>query len=92
MMILIIERRQSVTYQSVEEQRRQGVTEQAVQEKPRQGVTEEAAPDLVQQAEQRRCCLLPLPSVCAWAAAESRHMIELEPQWATEYYTPPPSK
>ena len=36
---------------------------------------------LVQQAEKRRCCLLPLPSVCSWAVAQSRHMLELEPKW-----------
>ena len=65
MMILIIERRQSVTEQSAQEKRRQGVTQEAAQEKRTNAV----------------CCLLPLPSVCSWAVAQSRHMLELEPKW-----------
>ena len=43
MMILIIERRQSVTEQSAQEKRRQGATQEAAQEKRTQGVTEQAA-------------------------------------------------
>ena len=36
---------------------------------------------LVQQAQKRCCCLLLETSVCSWAVAQSRHMLELDAKW-----------